>query len=186
MHEPVLHTTISLREGAPALLRPYGPGDRSLLLAYWDSLGADSRRRFGPHAFDPDGIDAFYADPRHRGFLVLDPTERMVMAYAVIRLGFLPQETERLRGYGMRLHETTDASYAPSVADAWQGQGIAQQVLDRLLPYLRAMAIQRILLWGGVQSDNMPALAFYRKNGFVEVGSFAHQGWNHDMQKWIR
>jgi ribosomal protein S18 acetylase RimI-like enzyme len=34
---------------------------------------------------------------------------------------------------------------------------------------------KRIILWGGVLSDNARAIRFYEKHGFFRVGSFASQ-----------
>jgi ribosomal protein S18 acetylase RimI-like enzyme len=41
--------------------------------------------------------------------------------------------------------------------------------------------IKRIILWGGVQSSNAHALAFYRRLGFSVLGSFEYYGENLDM-----
>jgi ribosomal protein S18 acetylase RimI-like enzyme len=43
---------------------------------------------------------------------------------------------------------------------------------------------KKIVLWGGVQENNQPAVQFYLKNGFQIKGSFRHNNMdNFDMLK---
>jgi GNAT superfamily N-acetyltransferase len=70
-------------------------------------------------------------------------------------------------------------SVVPSVADAaqagnatdqsWHGRGVAQALMQRV--ELEASRRGGRTLWLGVWEHNARAKAFYRKNGFVDVGS---------------
>jgi GNAT superfamily N-acetyltransferase len=55
------------------------------------------------------------------------------------------------------------------VDKAWHGQGIAQALMERV--EAEAARAGASTLWLGVWERNDRALAYYRKSGFVEVGS---------------
>ncbi|MFY9509716.1 MAG: ribosomal protein S18-alanine N-acetyltransferase [Rubrivivax sp.] len=55
-----------------------------------------------------------------------------------------------------------------TVAPAWQGRGLAQQMLDALQAHGRSHAMAT--LWLEVRQSNERALALYRRRGFAEVG----------------
>ena len=57
------------------------------------------------------------------------------------------------------------------VVRAWQGQGVAQALMDAALDAARARDAQT--LWLGVWERNPRAVAFYRKYGFTRVGEHA-------------
>jgi ribosomal protein S18 acetylase RimI-like enzyme len=51
----------------------------------------------------------------------------------------------------------------------YRGQGTAQRLMDAALDAAREMGRTRVLL--GTHADNVRAIAFYLRNGFVEMGS---------------
>jgi diamine N-acetyltransferase len=55
----------------------------------------------------------------------------------------------------------------------WHGRGVAQQLMAALLSAAAAGGADRV--WLGVWEHNPRAIAFYRKHGFVEVGSHVFQ-----------
>lgn len=154
--------------------------DLPLLLAYFEHLSPATRKRFGPHPFDAGSIARFYADP----FVVwgfVAKNEGEIIAYAVVKRGGLEHEKPRLHGYGLAVHPLQDCAFAPSVADAWQGKGIGVDFFHFIRNELYQKGIKRIVLWGGVQADNEPALRFYAKLGFQRLGYFEYEGGNWDM-----
>jgi mycothiol synthase len=58
--------------------------------------------------------------------------------------------------------------YVLGVADAWQGRGLGRTLLLAGLAYLYRRGVRGMLLY--VEDDNEPALALYRRYGFVEYG----------------
>ena len=98
-------------------------------------------------------------DPALATFVVVGPTGELT-AYAQLRDGAAPASVtgpapvELLRFYVDRAHH---------------GQGLAQQLMTTVLE----AAVQRgaATLWLGVWERNPRAQAFYRKYGFVDVGS---------------
>lgn len=55
------------------------------------------------------------------------------------------------------------------VAQAWHGQGVAQVLMRRVISEAHARGCRT--LWLGVWERNERAKAFYRRTGFVDVGS---------------
>ncbi len=104
-----------------------------------------------------------------------------MIAYAIIRHGYLEHDSPRLSAYGLQLNHQTDGSFAPSVADNWQGKGLGKELFDFILPELSARGINRIILWGGVQRNNERAVRYYQKLGFQSLGHFEYHGMNTDM-----
>lgn len=154
--------------------------DLPLLLAYLEHLSPATRKRFGPHAFDAASIAQFYADPfAVWGFIA--KAEGKIIAYAVVKPGGLEHETPRLHGYGLQVHPLYDCAFAPSVADGWQGRGVGVDFFHFIRSELNQKGVKRMILWGGVQADNEPALRFYAKLGFQRLGYFEHEGGNWDM-----
>ncbi|MEI7829612.1 MAG: GNAT family N-acetyltransferase [Prolixibacteraceae bacterium] len=163
-------------------IRRLVPDDFGGLHDYLQNLSAESKRRFGPHSFERQAIADFYEHSEmHMGFVAIDNATLEIIAYAIVKIGFFEHDRSRLEGYGLKLDPTTDCNYAPSVADAWQSCGLGNDMFQQIKSDLSARDIKRMILWGGVQSDNEKAIRFYRKNGFQTLGSFAYHGWNEDM-----
>jgi ribosomal protein S18 acetylase RimI-like enzyme len=156
--------------------------DTGALSHYLQQLSVATTKRFAPHPFDAAGISTFYHEHPCTGYIAVDLSSMSIVGYAVVRKGLLSYEEERLLQYGFNPQTTTTAcSFAPSVADAWQGEGIGWQMLQYIVKALADEGITRILLWGGVQADNNTAIHFYQRNGFRIIGHFHYQGENYDM-----
>lgn len=163
-------------------LRRLGANDMEALLAYLNNLSADTKKRFGPHPFDRQSVIDFYDNPQeHWGYIAQEIETGAIVAYSIIKMGYLHHDSHRLQSYGLMLDEKTDCTFAPSVADAWQSQGVGNSLWDFILNDLNEKGLKRVILWGGVQSDNEKAVNFYRKNGFRLLGRFEYNGWNDDM-----
>jgi GNAT superfamily N-acetyltransferase len=157
-----------------------------MLANYLSGLSEITKSRFGPHAYDYLSILNFYRQNANRiGYVALDESGTNVIAYAIIQIGFLSHDQPRLEGYGITLHAKTDATFAPSVADAWQGQGVGTQMLHFILADLKTKGVLRLILWGGVQADNSHAVNYYHKLGFTTLGQFSYYGENYDMCRWV-
>jgi GNAT superfamily N-acetyltransferase len=158
------------------------PGDLDALCEYLDGLSPITKSRFGPHLYTRQAIIDFYNNTGNAtGFKAIEQGSRKIISYCIIYKGILPHERERLRNYGLELNNKTDATFAPSVADEWQGESIGYHMLQYILKQLREELYKRVLLWGGVQKENHQAVEFYLRNGFSIIGSFTYNGENYDM-----
>jgi len=182
-------TEITLRDGRKATVRPLEPTDLEPLTAYFLSLSLETRRRYGPHPFDRATAEKLCTSINNaeivRFITVLDDggVAPEVVGYMILSREIWPDDQRR---YGSRLREGECACLAPSIADAYQDQGIGSQMARHVLASAREMGIRQLILMGGVQATNDRARHFYSKLGFREVGDFwiHHQGqdiFNYDM-----
>ncbi len=164
------------------LLRKLIPEDIDKLCAYLKNLGPDTTKRYGPHKFDKLSVAELYQnDGNHTAYIALDIETSEIIAYSIIKAGFLEHDGYRLQSYGLTPDPETDCTFAPSVADHWQSHGVGNSLFQFMLADIKAKGIKRIILWGGVQSDNQKAVNYYLKNGFKKIGQFEHNGLNDDM-----
>lgn len=156
--------------------------DLENLLLYLHQLSPDTRKRFGPHRFDMDTLSLLYEKSRdHMGYIAVGENTGKIMAYAILKKGYLEHDRQRLDSYGLQTDHQTDCTYAPSVADDWQGRGIGTALFKYILSDEEKMNFRRIILWGGVQADNERAVHYYLHNGFTILGEFQYNGNNFDM-----
>ncbi|MBU1008653.1 MAG: GNAT family N-acetyltransferase [Bacteroidetes bacterium] len=157
--------------------------DHEKLLHYLQGLSRETKSRFGPHAFDREAISTIFAEKNdlHQAYIAIEKSTADIIAYALLRKGWLPYDKARLSAYGLAEDPEHDCTFAPSVADAWQGKGLGSAVFTFVLNEIRSAGIRRILLWGGVQATNQRACGFYQRHGFRELGRFEHHGENCDM-----
>ncbi len=167
-------------------LRRLHLNDLDNLYNYLQNLSAETKRRFGPHKFDLLSLTEFYESNMYLGYIVLESDTNNIIAYSIIKIGFLEHDRNRLESYGMILDNKKDSTFAPSVADLWQGRGIGNHLFNYILSDLENNKIERIILWGGVQIDNKRAINYYNKIGFETIGQFTYNGENYDMVYRIR
>jgi len=163
------------------VLRKLTPNDADALLYYLHHLSDDTKRRFGPHAFDRDSVVNFYHDESITGYIAADAVRSTIIAYSIIKTGYLFFDAASLSGYGLVLNHSDYCTFAPSVADQWQSLGIGKAVFNFILSDLQTREINKIILWGGVQADNKKAVNFYTSAGFKTLGKFEHNAVNFDM-----
>lgn len=163
-----------------ASFRALSSSDFEQLEHFLHSLSPESKGRFGPHGYDFDSIRSFYLDSKNTGILGFSE-ERELIAYAILRSGFLDHDRQRIEGYGLSLNMDMDSTFAPAIADLWQGRGIGNELFNFVENLAKGKGIYRMILWGGVQSSNDRAVNYYKKLGFRPVGSFEYHGWNQDM-----
>lgn len=156
-------------------------GDLDRLLHYLNTLSPETRNRFGPHGYDRQAVIDFYRGSDHFGYVAINHLDGAIIGYAILKQGFLEHDQPRLSSYGLSLHPDTDATFAPSLADAWQSRGIGKTFLQYILEHLPSVQINRLILWGGVQAGNERAVAYYLKNQFRILGEFEYHGRNFDM-----
>ena len=153
-----------------------------MLVHYLHHLSDETKSRFGPHAFDMPGLIDFYNSSNTiHGFIAEDIPCREIIGYTVIKEGVLEHDRGRLAQYGYPNLDNKCCTYAPSVADKWQGKGIGKMLFQFILGYCEQLQIDKIILWGGVQSTNERAVNFYKQLGFVTLGTFEYNGLNQDM-----
>lgn len=173
---------IKTKNNKQVVFRRLNIADLDLLYVYLLNLSNISKKRFGPHPFDKHAIFEFYHNSDlHIGYVGIDLITNEIIAYSIIKKGYLEHDNFRLQSYGLTLNNTTDCTFAPSVADNWQNYGIGYNMFSFILSDLKNTEIKRIILWGGVQKDNQTAINYYLRNNFKILGQFTYNGENYDM-----
>ena len=172
-----LTDTVLLPDGTPITLRPVITQDAGILGGYFLSLSEQTKSTFGPHPFDQPTADKFCAEINPADtirFIGLIPkgTQEQVIAYFILQMGVPEHELTRYQQAGIILDPQTDCLVAPSVADSFQNQGIGTIMMRHVFRSARSLERLRIVLMGGVYVTNERAVHFYRKMGFVTVGTF--------------
>lgn len=162
------------------------PEDVEALVQYFNQLSEETKQYFAPHPFDVDTITAIcrgsYKD--YNAFVCI--RNGLIIAYAVVKNTPTARELDRFAKYPIGLNVEKDYILAPSVADAFQSQGIGSIVLDFVESELRKLSAEKVILWGGVQLRNKRAVRYYLKHGFKTLGEFSYNGLdNLDMVKYL-
>jgi ribosomal protein S18 acetylase RimI-like enzyme len=173
---------VQAKNNKSVLLRKLTVDDIDKLSHYLQNLGPGTVKRYGPHGFDKQSVSELYKNlNQYTGYIAIDTETSGIIAYSVIKTGYLEHDGYRLQSYGVTPDGKTDCTFAPSVADAWQSQGLGNSLFHFMLSDLKTKGFKRIILWGGVQSSNLKAVNYYLKNGFRKLGQFEHNGMNDDM-----
>ncbi len=145
-----------LEDGTPLLLRPMKPEDESLVSEFLSNCSEDTIYfryfqlikkwthemliRFTQNDYDRElGLMAISQPP---GPEVMLGVSRLVMAA-----------------------DRSTAEFAVIVADPWQGKGLGEKLIERVIEIARDNGVK--MLWGEVLAANLPMLGLVKKIGFT-------------------
>jgi diamine N-acetyltransferase len=173
-----MHTiaTISLKDNHTSAIRLLQKEDADALYDYLNGLSAESRSRFGPHAFDRDTIDNICNNLNDDIQRYVAIAENSIAAYMLIKRGLTDADAERYAQKQLFFDVATTVTYAPSVADGFQNSGLGSAMFAVILQQIKLQGDHTIILWGGVQATNTRAVHFYTKHGFESKGNFWFDG----------
>lgn len=167
---------LKAHDGSVVIFRPLTHADTGLLAGFLKALSFESRRFSTFDGYDlATAREACAAIARYDKLrLVLEdvPSGRIV-GLLEFSLDLTPTDIARYQGAGIRLTETTDCRFGPTLADDYQDRGVGTLVFPLVTEVARLLGRTRIILWGGVRADNPRAIRYYEKNGFQPVGLFA-------------
>lgn len=86
--------------------------------------------------------------------VVETPTRQRIVGLLEFSMAITEGDQARFAGYGITLDPVTDCRFGPCLADDYQNSGLGSTVLPYMLHVARRFGQKRILLWGGVLSDN--------------------------------
>lgn len=180
MAQPEFTTTMCLRDGRSATVRPLQSTDVEPLTTYLLGLSEDTRRRYGPHPFDRPTAERLCASIDEattiRFIAIMDalPVPEII-GYMILTRVISAADVGR---YGDRLRMRQSASFAPSIADAYQSQGLGTQMAQHVMWCARQLGLRQVILMGGVQARNERARRLYTGLGFRPLGEF----WTHGKE----
>ena len=186
-HPDLVESSAVLASGQRVYFRPLRADQAAALGAYFTGLSQATRRVYGPHPFDQETADGFCAalDSAHTlrmlAWIEEEGVERIV-GYFVVELGVRDGDRRRYEALGLDLHDETDCTLAPSVADAYQSQGLGSLMMQHLLGLLPRLGRQRMLLWAACARTIPAPFTFTPNSVFGAWGDFEAGGTNnYDM-----
>ena len=156
-HYPAdLIDVLHLSDGQRVVIRPVLPQDEAVTGAFFHDLRAASRydRFLGPMRTLPPSLLAHLTH--------VDYSDHLALVAEVFTDG---RETVIAEARYARGPDKTSAEFAVSVADAWQGKGLARLLLGKIAR--RAVAVGVTRFCGETLARNQRMLALARKAGFV-------------------
>lgn len=150
---------VRLGAGQRIVIRPVLPQDEDLTSAFFRNLSGASR------------YDRFMTNMRElppellQRFTHVDYADHLALVAEVFADG---QETVIAEARYVRINPT-DAEFAVSVAEAWQGKGLASLMLRKLVCRAAAAGVQHIV--GETLASNARMLSLVRKAGFAITAS---------------
>jgi GNAT superfamily N-acetyltransferase len=154
---PIPGERVELRDGSAVVVRPVDPADASLVKEGFERLSAVSRyRRFVFDRPDLTGSEAEELtrldDRDHQALLAVDPETG---------------DGAGLARYVRDARDSTRAVAAVWVADAWQGRGLATELLGRLAQRALAAGIEHFE--GHMIVGDTPAQRMFESVGSLET-----------------
>jgi len=79
---------------------------------------------------------------------------------------------KRYSKYKIQLNSINDCRLGPCIADDYQNRGLGSLLFSHMIKVAIQFGKKRIILWGGVLSDNQKAIHYYEKLGFEYLGKY--------------
>ena len=122
-------TSFHHASGHEITFRPLEADDAQILGEYFLSLSAKTKQRYGPHPFDQPTAERLCANIDYTQAIRLIATvgtgaQVKMIAYFILIFGTTKSDEAHYQGVGISLDPKSDCTVAPSVADAFQNQGI--------------------------------------------------------------
>ncbi len=171
------------KSGQEFILREISACDSEPLGNYFESLSAETRKRYGPHPFTKEIAGELCTrkdDSAKRFVLTLVDNTRFV-GYFILEFQMHKELLNRYREQGIDLSDGKNPLFAPSIADDYQNTGLASLAMPGLIKAAKDLGAKSLVLMGGTQATNKRAIAFYKKFGFVHVCDFETKVLNYDM-----
>lgn len=169
--------------GQEFILREVSACDSEPLGQYFESLSAETRKRYGPHPFTKEFAVELCTrkhDSAIRYVLTLAENKRFV-GYFILEFRMSEELLNRYREQGIDLSDGKNPLFAPSIADDYQNTGLASLAMPDLIKSAKNLGAKSLVLMGGTQATNKRAIAFYEKFGFKHVCEFETKVLNYDM-----
>lgn len=147
---------LRLDGGERVVIRPVLPQDEDLTRAFFRNLSAPAR-------YDRFMTNINELPPElMRRFTQVDYANHLALVGEVFSEG---RETVVAEARYVRLADNADAEFAVSVAEPWQGKGLARLMLGKLVCRAAALGVTRIV--GTTLTTNARMLSLARKSGFT-------------------
>jgi acetyltransferase len=147
---------VHLTNGGRIVIRPVLPQDRELMVAFFHDLSADARCSRFMHPVNELSSELL------RKFTHVDQANHVAFVAEIFVDG---REMVIGEARYVRAADQLSAEVSVSVADPWQGKGLAKLMLTKLERRAAAVGVRRII--GETLATNEKMLSLARKAGFV-------------------
>ena len=146
------------KHNKPVTLRQLNGDDLEPLLHYLHQLSPATVRRFQPHPFYRTELINFYQHHEHEAWVAVDPSSETIVAYTVLKKGYLHHDYPRLQQYGVDISYDDCYTIAPSVTDEWQSEGVGQLLFNYVLGEMNndLGSSQYIYSYHGIKHSSCP------------------------------
>ena len=172
------------KNGQEFIVREISELDSEPLGHYFESLSAETRKKYGPHPFTKD-IAAELCTRKNDSATryVLTPADnKRIVGYFILEFLMSEGLLNRYREQGIDLSKGKHPMFAPSIADDYQNTGLASLAMPAIIKAAKELGAKSLVLMGGTQATNKRAITFYEKFGFKHVCDFETKVLNYDMQ----
>ncbi|MFJ4898902.1 GNAT family N-acetyltransferase [Streptomyces sp. NPDC088727] len=170
----ILTRPVRLLDGSEVVFRPLTHGYADELASFLQGLSAESRRLATFDGYDlraaRELCDAIARYDKLR-LVLSEVVSGRIVGLLELSLDLHPSDITRYREAGVSL-TATDCRFGLTLADDYQGKGVATRVFPLIADVARRFGKKRVILWGGVLANNPRAIRYYEKQGFRTVGSF--------------
>lgn len=177
-HPDLVTYPLLLPTYGPALFRPLQASDVGELATFLEELSPATRRFSTFPSYDLVGAQELCEAINHydklRLIVELVPAGKMIGLFE-LSLDLDEHDQQRYSQQGLPLDRNTDCRFGPTVADGFQDQKVGSLVFPHLVDIVKRFGKKRIILWGGVLSDNARAIRYYEKQGFRRMATFIAQ-----------
>ena len=156
---------IRLTYGERVVVRPVLPQDRELMVAFFHGLSADARCNRFMHPVSEPSSELL------RQFTQVDYANHVALIAEVFVDG---RETLIGEARYVRAADASSAEVSLSVAELWQGKGLAKLMLTKLERHAAAAGVRR--LFSETLATNTKVLSLALKAGFVITETVDAQG----------
>ncbi|MEI8092117.1 MAG: GNAT family N-acetyltransferase [bacterium] len=174
----MLSYRIPLENTEDIVLRPLEHTDIKILTNFLKNLSKESRKNYILNSYD-ERIAQEFSDAISRydklRFLLIKESTNTCIGIFEYSLDIPENDEIRFKKYNIQLDAEIDCRIGPCISDEYQNQGLGSIIFPYLIKIAKTIGKQRMILWGGVFSDNERAISFYKKKGFKPLGSFVNQ-----------
>ncbi len=168
-------TSIKISDNESAILRPLIRNDSDELAIFLESLSTYTRKFYTYDSFDINMANSLCADINRYDKLrfVLESVDtKQIIGIFEFSMDLVEEDLKRYMDNGYKLDPKTTCRFGPALADEYQGKGIARKVFSFMVEIAKKFGREQIILFGGVKSENINAIKFYKSVGFKKIGSF--------------
>ena len=166
--------SVLLRNGQRVLLRPLIPDDKGKLTKFLSGLSDTTRHYYVLDNYGKKTADNVCESVARPGKLHFVAETESFEIIALVKFSLDLPEADRLRflQYNINLVPGTVSRCGTCIADDFQNVGLGGITLQQIIDTSSDLGLTKVMLSGGIFTDNERAIHMVQKYGFKVVGKF--------------